>query len=287
MEYALEVKDLCKNYGAFQLDHVSFSLPRGSIMGLIGENGAGKSTTIKAILNLIQPDSGQICVLGMDHRKEEAAIKEQLGVVLDESTFHDMLTVENVETILKRIYKNWDSPLFGSYVQRFGLPAGKVIKEFSRGMKMKLSIAAALAAKPSLLILDEATSGLDPVVRNEILDEFLNFIQDENHAILISSHITSDLEKVADYITYLHQGKVVLSGEKDSLLEDYGRIACSRSELERMDKKYIIGARTSQFGCEAIVKNRSEVSFLYPNISIDPTTLEEIMVYTVKGDEQR
>ncbi len=286
MEYALEVKGLCKSYGTFHLDNVSFSLPRGSIMGLIGENGAGKSTTIKAILNLIALDNGSISILGMDSRKEEYAIKEQIGVVLDESTFHDMLTVENVEAVLKRIYRNWDSRLFGGYIRRFKLPSGKIIKEFSRGMKMKLSIAAALAAKPSLLILDEATSGLDPVVRNEILDEFLSFIQDENHAILISSHITSDLEKVADYITYLHQGRVVLSGEKDTLLESYGRIACSQTELAHMEQKYILGARTSQFGCEAIVKNREEVAYLYPNICVEPTTLEEIMVYTVKGDER-
>ena len=286
MENAIEVKDLCKDYGSFQLKDVSFTLPRGSIMGLIGENGAGKSTTIKAILNLIRRDGGTISVLGMDCVKDEQAIKEHVGVVLDESTFHDMLTASDVDKVLSRIYKNWDKDLFRRYLKRFSLPDKKVIKEFSKGMKMKLSIAAALSVRPELLILDEATAGLDPVVRNEILDEFLDFIQDERHAVLISSHITSDLEKVADYIMYLHEGKVVVSGAKDDLLENYGRVACSLDELGKIDRKYLVGYRKNRFGCEALVNDRRELGFLMPGLVIDPVTLEDIMVYTVKGEEK-
>ena len=286
MENAIEVRGLCKNYGAFQLQNVSFTLPRGSIMGLIGENGAGKSTTIKAILNLIHRDGGEVSVLGMDCARNERDIKERVGVVLDESTFHDMLTAREVDKILSKIYRNWDHQLFIKYLDRFSLPENKSIKAYSKGMKMKLSIAAALSVQPGLLILDEATSGLDPVVRNEILDEFLDFIQDERKAVLISSHITSDLEKVADYVTYLHRGRVVVSGARDELLESYGRVACSLEDLKKIDRKYLVGCRKNRFGCEALVNNRREIQFLLPGLTVDPVTLEDIMVYTVKGDEQ-
>ena len=286
MENAIEVRGLCKDYGTFQLQDVSFTLPRGSIMGLIGENGAGKSTTIKAILNLIHRDGGEISVLGMDCIHHEQEIKEHVGVVLDESTFHDMLTAHDVEKILSKIYRSWDSRLFRQYLDRFFLPENKTVKTYSKGMKMKLSIAAALSVQPELLILDEATSGLDPVVRNEILDEFLDFIQDERKAVLISSHITSDLEKVADYVTYLHRGRVVLSESRDELLESYGRVACPLDDLKKIDRKYLVGCRKNRFGCEALVNNRREIQFLLPGLTVDPVTLEDIMVYTVKGDEE-
>ncbi len=286
MENAIEVRGLCKDYGTFQLQDVSFTLPRGSIMGLIGENGAGKSTTIKAILNLIHRDGGEISVLGMDCIHHEREIKEHVGVVLDESTFHDMLTAHDVEKILSKIYRSWDSRLFRQYLDRFSLPENKTVKTYSKGMKMKLSIAAALSVQPELLILDEATSGLDPVVRNEILDEFLDFIQDERKAVLISSHITSDLEKIADYVTYLHRGRVVLSESRDELLESYGRVACPLDDLKKIDRKYLVGCRKNRFGCEALVNNRREIQFLLPGLTVDPVTLEDIMVYTVKGDEE-
>ena len=190
MNNAIEIRDLTKDYGAFKLDHVSITVPGGTIMGLIGENGAGKSTTIKCLLDLIHPDSGTITLLGRDNRTGERAVLEDVGVVLDEAMFHDALTAAQVGTILRRLYRSWDPALFRRYLGQFSLPEKKEIKTFSRGMKMKLAIAAALSHHPKLLILDEATSGLDPVVRDEILDEFLSFIQDESHAILISSHIT-------------------------------------------------------------------------------------------------
>ena len=285
MKNALEISHLTKDYGSFKLDDVSLTVPGGTIMGLIGENGAGKSTTIKCILNLIRRDGGEIQVLGMDNLRDERAVKQQVGVVLDESTFHDTLKAPNVGKILSKIYKSWDSALFGQYLRKFDLPGDKMIKAYSRGMKMKLSIAAALAARPRLLILDEATGGLDPVVRDEILDEFLAFIQDEDHAILISSHITSDLEKAADYVTYLHQGRVALQGAKDELLERYGRLICARGDLAAVDPGFIVGQRVSQFGCEALIKDRRAFARLYPGLTVDPVTLEEIMVFTVRGDK--
>lgn len=284
MKNALEVSHLTKDYGSFKLDDVSFTVPGGTIMGLIGENGAGKSTTIKCILNLIRRDGGEIQVLGLDNLRDEQAVKAQVGVVLDETTFHDGLTAPQVGKILSKLYPNWDAALYRRYLDKFGLAGKKPVKTFSKGMKMKLSLAAAFAARPKLLILDEATSGLDPVVRDEILDEFLEFIQDEEHAILLSSHITSDLEKVADYVTYLHRGKVAVSGAKDELLDTYGRLVCARADLAQVDPALLVGVRTGQFGCEALVRDKHAFVRFYPGLTVDPVTLEDIMVFTVKGD---
>ena len=280
----IDVQGLCKDYGDFCLDHVDLKLPGGTILGLIGENGAGKTTTIKAILGLIRPDGGTVKVLGREVT-EGSDFREDIGVVLDESAFHDPLKAPQVGKILAGTYRNWDAALFDAYLDRFQLPRNKKIKEFSKGMKMKLSIATALAHHPRLLILDEATAGLDPVVRNELLDEFLAFIQDEDHAILLSSHITSDLEKVADYVTYLHRGRAVLQGAKDELLDAYGRLVCSRADLAAVDPALLEGTRVGQFGCEALVKDRQAFRRRYPELTVDPVTLEDIMVFTVRGDE--
>lgn len=286
MMNALEIKGLSKHYKDFSLDGINLTIPGGTILGLIGENGAGKSTTIKCILNLIRRDGGEIAIFGKDAVKEERVIKEDVGVVLDEAMFHDVLKVPEIEKILAKIYRNWDHDLFESYLVKFELPKNKKFKEFSKGMKMKLCIAAALSHHPRLLILDEATGGLDPVVRSEILDEFLSFIQDEDHAILLSSHITSDLEKIADYVTYLHKGKVAIAGGKDEILESYGRLVCSKSDLDRVDKSILAGVRVSQFSCEALVRDRAAFLRQYPELTVDNVTLEDIMVFTVKGDAQ-
>lgn len=285
MTNAIEATGLCKKYDGFQLDRVDLTLPGGAIMGLIGENGAGKSTTIKAILNLIRRDGGTVKVFGRDTAEAEPGFKEEVGVVLDEVNFHDPLKAPEVGRILEKSYKNWDQPLFDSYLDKFQLPRKKKIKEYSKGMKMKLSIASALAHHPRLLILDEATAGLDPVVRSDLLDEFLDFIQDEDHAVLLSSHITSDLEKAADYVTYLHGGRVVLQGAKDELLETHGRLVCARADLRRVDPAYLLGTRTSQFGCESLIRDRKAFRLQYPGLTVDPVSLEEIMVFTVRGDE--
>lgn len=284
MNYAIEISHLSKDYGSFRLEDVSFNVPGGTIVGLIGENGAGKSTTLKCILNLIRRDSGEIRVFGRDNIADERAIKEDVGVVLDESMFHDLLRCSDVGKILAKVFKTWDDKLFRDYLQKFELPEKKNVKEYSRGMKMKLSIAAALSHRPKLLILDEATGGLDPVVRNEILDEFLEFIQDEDHAILTSSHITTDLEKVADYVVYLHKGRVTVQGPKDELLDRYARLCCAQADLDRIDHALVVGVRKSRFNCEALINDRRAFARSYPDLPLDPVTLDEIMVFTVKGD---
>ena len=284
MKNCIEIKGLCKSYGDFSLNNINLTLPGGSILGLIGENGAGKTTTIKCILNLIRRDAGEITVLGHDNIREERLAKQDIGLVLDECFFHDTLRPLDVGRVLAPAYKNWDSDLFRSYLDKFGLPEKKLIKEFSRGMKMKLSLSAALAHHPKLLILDEATAGLDPVIRDEILDEFLGFISDEDHAILMSSHITSDLEKVADYIAYIHQGEVVLSDAKDAILDSYGRVGCTAAQLEAIAPDDVLRVRKGSFGCEALVKDRAAFARKYPMLLVERTTLEDIMLFVGKGE---
>ena len=284
MTNCIEIKGLRKSYGDFALKNIDLTLPGGSILGLIGENGAGKTTTIKCILNLIRRDAGRITLLGYDNVRDERTAKQDVGVVLDECFFHDTLRPRDLGKILAPAYRNWDQGLYESYLNKFQLPEKKFIKEFSRGMKMKLSLAAALAHHPRLLILDEATAGLDPLVREEILDEFLDFIQDEDHAILMSSHITSDLEKVADYIAYIHHGQVALSGSKDSILDSYGRVGCTAAQLETVDPADVLRVRRGSFGCEALVKDRSAFARKYPTLTAERTTLEDIMLFVGKGE---
>lgn len=284
MTNSIEIRGLCKSFGDFALRDIDLTLPGGAIMGLIGENGAGKTTTIKCILNLIHRDSGTITLMGRDNLEEEELAKQDIGVVLDECFFHDTLHPRDLGKILAPAYPNWDSQLFHEYLEKFKLPEKKFIKEFSRGMKMKLSLAAALAHHPKLLILDEATAGLDPVVRDEILDEFLGFICDEEHSILISSHITSDLEKAADYITYLHQGRVVLSDAKDVILDSYGRLGCTSAELEQVDPADLLRVRKGTFGCEALLADRNAFARKYPRLMVDKVTLEDIMLFIGKGE---
>ena len=286
MTNCIEIKGLCKSYGDFSLKNIDLTLPGGSILGLIGENGAGKTTTIKCILNLIRRDAGEITLLGCDNISEERLAKQNIGLVLDECFFHDTLRPLDVGRVLAPAYKNWDQALFRDYLDKFSLPEKKLIKDFSRGMKMKLSLSAALAHRPKLLILDEATAGLDPVVRDEILDEFLGFIQDEDHAILMSSHITSDLEKVADYIAYIHQGEVVLSDAKDAILDSYGRVGCTAAQLEAIAPGDVLRVRKGSFGCEALVKDRAAFARKYPMLLVERTTLEDIMLFVGKGEEK-
>ena len=285
MTNAIEIRGLCKSYGDFALDHIDLTLPGGTIMGLIGENGAGKTTTIKCILNLVRRDAGEITLMGHDNLREEKLAKEDIGVVLDECFFHDTLRPKDVGRILAPAFRGWDDGLYRDYLNKFQLPGGKLIKEFSRGMKMKLSLAAALAHRPRLLILDEATSGLDPLVRDEILEEFLAFISDEDHAILISSHIISDLEKVADYITYIHRGQVVLSDSKDDILDRYGRLACSREQLAGVDPADLVRVRKSAVQCEALVADREGFRRKYPQLMVERISLEEIMLLIGKGEK--
>lgn len=284
MNNSIEIRGLHKSYPTFSLKDISFSLPAGSIMGLIGENGAGKTTTLKCILDIISPDSGRISLMGHDSHRDGVRARQDVGVVLDDCFFHDTLRASEVAKILAPCFPTWDQPLFERYLEQFRLPPGQYIKEYSRGMKVKLSLAAALAHRPKLLILDEATAGLDPVVRDELLDEFLSFIQDEEHAILMSSHITSDLEKVADYITYIHQGQVILSDSKDAILERYGRLICTREQLESIPSGQLLRLRRGTFGCEGLVSDRARFCQEHPHLTVDPVTLEDIMVLIGKGE---
>lgn len=277
MNNAIEIRDLTKDYGAFKLDHVSITVPGGTIMGLIGENGAGKSTTIKCLLDLIHPDSGTITLLGRDNRTGERAVLEDVGVVLDEAMFHDALTAAQVGTILRRLYRSWDPALFRRYLGQFSLPEKKEIKTFSRGMKMKLAIAAALSHHPDLLILDEPTSGLDPLVRDEILDIFLDFLQDETRAVILSSHITSDLDKVADTIALLHEGKLLFHEEKDVLREDYAVVKGGADQRRVLNDADFIGVHENAFGFEALC--RRDVARRYPALTAERPTIEEIMLF--------
>lgn len=286
MENILEINGLCKEYSGFSLKDVSFSIPAGSIMGFIGENGAGKTTTLKLILNEIRRSAGQIKIFGKDNIKNEMEVKQQIGTVFDESYFYGGLTADDIGKILRNVYRSWDETLYQKYRKDLGVPARKKIKEYSKGMKMKLSIASALAHRPRLLILDEATSGLDPVVRSDILDIFLDYIQDENCSVLFSSHITSDLERVADYVTFLHKGRVVFSRTKDELTEEYGVLKCGASQFDGLDHSGFLRWRRGAAECEALVANKAEARRSYPGLVVDNATLDEIMLLYIKGEKK-
>jgi ABC-2 type transport system ATP-binding protein len=280
LENVIEITGLNKRYDGFSLSDVNLSLPKGCIMGFIGENGAGKSTTIKLILNLIRRDSGMIKVFGKDNLQNEKEIKEQVGIVFDESNFPETMRAPDVNSIMKRFYRNWEENTFRRYCDRFSLPSQKTIKDFSRGMKMKLSIAAAMSHRSRLLVLDEATSGLDPIMRDEILEIFLEFIQDEENSIFVSSHILSDIEKAADYITLIHKGRIVFTESKDELINNYGILKCGRDEFEGIDKSAVKGYRKNEFGVEALVLRDQ----LRGRHTLDHANIEDIMLLTIRGD---
>ncbi len=281
MEYAIKTRGLRKDYGGFVLEDVDLALPGGTILGLIGENGAGKSTLIKCLLGIVRPTAGEVELLGGPADKALARV----GYVPDECPFSAALRVEQVGRVLAGMFPGWDAGLWERYLAEFELPAKRKVKDLSRGMKMKLSIAGALSHRPQLLLLDEATSGLDPVVRDEILDRLLEFISDEDHAILISSHITSDLEKICDYVTYLHKGKVTVSGVKDELLATYGKVSCTQAQLERIDPAILVGTRVGAYGCQALVSDRAALHRILPEVPVEPPALEDIMIFTTRGDK--
>lgn len=278
MENCIELKNVTRVYPQFKLDNISFSVPCGTVMGFIGENGAGKSTTIRAILGLLKKGEGSVTVLGEDANALSAETKERIGVVFDGLTFPESLTAKQLDKVLRGIYRTWDSGAFYGYMARFGLPTNKKLKTFSRGMVMRISIAAALSHHPQLLLLDEPTSGLDPVVRSEILDLFLEFMQDESHSILMSTHITSDLEHIADYICFIHQGKIVFTEDRNEMLEKYRILKCTDEQLSAMDRADVIGMRRGRFSNEVLTLSAEK----YPDYTADVPTIEEIMVYYVK-----
>ena len=281
---AIEIKGLEKRYDGFQLGSFDLTLPSGCIMGLVGENGAGKSTTIKLIMNAIGRDAGEISVLGVDNRSAEFRdVKEDIGVVLDEAYFPEVMSARNVGKVMALTYKNWDAAAFEGYLKKFSLAPDKIFKDYSRGMRMKLAIAAALSHGAKLLILDEATSGLDPMARDELLDIFNDFTRDENCSILLSSHIVSDLEKICDYIAFLHRGRLVLCEEKDRLLEEYALVRLPEERLRELPEESVISRRASGYGTEALVL-RGGIPAAIPT---EHTSLEDIILFLAKGDERK
>lgn len=284
MEYALKLENVTKEYKDFKLDQVSISLPKGCIMGFIGENGAGKSTTIKLIMNLLKKDSGAIKVFGLDNVKNEIEIKQRIGFVYDQNYYYDELTVEEMKGIISRFYADWDDELYRSYLKIFDLDPRKKIKELSKGMQMKFSLIMALSHHAELIIMDEPTSGLDPIVRRELLQILSEILQNENKGILLSTHITSDLDKIADYITFINQGRIVESTTRDFLLENYGVVRGKKELLRQTDKGLLIGVKENEFGFEALVKDKARAREIFGDkIIIDKPTLEDIMYYQIDG----
>ncbi|KEH99173.1 ABC transporter ATP-binding protein [Clostridium massiliodielmoense] len=286
MDKILEVSNLRKEYDKFILDDINFTLDRGYIMGFIGPNGAGKSTTIKLIMNLIKKTSGEIKVFGKDNVRNEREIKEKIGFVYDESHFYEDLKVDTMKNIIASFYKNWNEDVFKKYIRDFDLDPKKKIKELSKGMKTKFQLAIALSHNAELIIMDEPTAGLDPIFRREILDILIDTIQDERKSVFFSTHITTDLDRIADYVTFINNGKMIFSQNKDEILENYAIVRGGLDLLNDENKKYFIGVSKNSFGFEAIVKNKNEVKRIFKDkCIIERPTLEDIMIHTVRGEK--
>ena len=285
-ENAIEISGLTKKYDGFTLDNIDFIVPKGSIMGFIGQNGAGKTTTIRSLLNIIKCDSGTIKMLGLDHIQNEYEIKEHIAAVFDEIPFHEGFNAIQVGKMFRGLYGNWNEQKYFEYLDRFNLPRKKKISKFSKGMKMKLQISTALSHGAKLLIMDEATTGLDLVVRNEILDIFREYIQDVENSILMSSHITSDLDKIADCVTFIDRGKILLTGYKDEILDTHGLLKCGKDNFKEISPNDYISARVTDFGVEVMVSNRAEAKHKYSGALIEKTNLEEIMLFYVNKEKK-
>lgn len=280
----LQLKSVCKNYEGFSIRNVSFTLPTGYIMGLIGPNGAGKSTTIKMIMNLAKRNSGDIHIFGKDNVKFEKEIKQHIGFVYDENHYYDDLTCEQMKRIIAPLYNNWDEAQYQSYMERLQVPHKKKIKQLSKGMKMKYAIAMALSHHAKLIIMDEPTSGLDPVVRSELLDILQEIVMEEEVSVLFSTHITTDLEYIADYITFMHNGEIVFTGEKDDILENYVIVKGSNDLLDKEGKELFIGLRKNKFGFAGLAKDKQEIQDWFgTEVILEKPTLDDIVVYTAKG----
>ncbi len=277
----IEIKNVTKDYGDFKLDDVTFSVPEGSVCGFIGQNGAGKTTTIKALLDVIGVDAGEVLVFGEDMKSNSARLREDIGVVFDEMGFHEFMTGKDINIMMKNIYKNWDEEAFFGYMKSFSLPIKKKCGDFSRGMRMKLQIAVALSHNAKLLVMDEPTSGLDPIVRNEMLQIFREYVIEEDHTILLSSHITGDLEKIADEVVFIDGGKIVLTGNKDDILEKHGLLKCKKDEVAEISESLIVYTQPGAYGVEILVNDKYACRKLYPEMVIEQATLEEIMLFYI------
>ncbi len=278
---AIEIRGLCKRYKGFSLDDLNLDLPYGCVLGLVGENGAGKSTTIRLIMDALERDGGTVSVLGADNQsKEFLDLKEDIGVVLDETFVPEVINAKQLGKIMAGTYQNWDQSVYDGWIRRFDLPPDKKFKDYSRGMTMKLGIAAALSHRPRLLLLDEATGGLDPMVREELLEVFADFAAQDGHAVLLSSHIVSDLERICDYIAFLHRGRLVLCEEKDVLLDTFGILKCSREQLKNIPQEAVHGKRIGNYGVEALV----ERACMPRDAVVDRASLEDIILYLSKEE---
>ena len=278
-EYAIELENVSKQYDGFLLDKISFKVIKGTVMGFVGQNGSGKTTTIKALLGINKIDEGNIKINGRDILDKEL-VKGDIGVIFDEIPFQQNLKIYQLQIMLKYFFINWNDEVFLNYIKKFNLPLKKKISELSKGMKMKLQIATCLSHNAKTLIMDEPTTGLDPVVRNEILNEFMDFMLDENHSILISSHITSDLEKIADSITFIHNGKMLLSDDKNMILENFGIYRCADIKNIPIKEEDIVSIRKNEFGYEVMTHN---ITSYKSNIEFDKASLDEIMLFHVKS----
>lgn len=282
MEFIIELDNVTKRYKDFTLDHISFRLPRGMIYGMIGENGAGKSTCIHAITDLISIDEGNIRLFGENYHQHAEEIKQKIGVVLDGVNQNPYLKCKDMDCIMKKIYKNWDSRKFFQYLETFQISQEKKVKDLSKGMQVKLNFAVALSYNPELLILDEATSGLDPVMREDILELLQEFVLEENHSILISSHITSDLDKIADYILFLHEGKVLFVKSREEI-EQYGILHCGQDFFEALSPEDYEVYIKNEFSYRLLVPNRYELKKHFSDLIIDKASIEDVMLFQIKG----
>jgi ABC-2 type transport system ATP-binding protein len=286
MHNVLEIRNLSKDYGDFQLKNVSFGLPQGYIMGLIGPNGAGKTTVIKLILNLINKDGGEIRVFGRDHIEDEVTVKSRIGFVHDTPYFFELLALKNVKSTVAPFYKSWDDQLFYRLLREFDLSPKKPFRTLSRGMKMKFALAVALSHHADFIILDEPTSGLDPVFRRELLGRLSALIQDEKKSVLFSTHITSDLERIADYITFINNGEIVFSAAKDEVLEKWAVVKGGHELLNDDTRKFFKGIRKREFGFEALTSEAAEARRRFAkNAVIEKASLEDIMFYITRGGD--
>lgn len=285
METILQLENVSRSYPDFRLENITFKLPKGTIMGFIGENGSGKTTTLKLILNLITLEQGSITVFEKDYYVKEQEIKQEVSVILGDLSFYQALRINDIKKIMVGMQSNFKTTIFDSYLKRLNVPQNKSVKELSKGMKMKVAIALALAHQPKLLLLDEPTSGLDPIVRNEILEIFRDFVSDGEHSILFSSHITTDIEAVADYVTFIHHGKILFIEEKDRLLETHKIAKLTKEQFERLNLEDVINYTSYAYGYTALIKNTQAFQRKYPEVLVESCSLEQIMVYYVRGEE--
>ena len=283
MENAVEIRGLCKSFGSFGIRDLDLDIPRGYVVGLIGENGAGKTTLIKCITGANIPDSGEVRLFGS---QERSGSEGRLGVVFDECHFFQQMNGEQIGKLMSSLFADWDDARYRGLMSDFDIPLDKRVKDYSRGMRMRIQVAVALSHSPDLVIMDEATAGMDPAARDEFLDLVMEYMQDESHTVLMSSHITSDLERIADYIVFIHQGRIVMNGPKDEILENYGIVKGNESAVLAVGRENIVSVKRDQFSTSALVRDRQGVAEAYPELVVDPASLDDIMVMVIRGDAE-